>query len=144
VWRLARKDNTTPFIIFDEIHKYRDWKNYLKGVCDEFNAQYNFLISGSGRLGIYQKGGDSLAGRYYLFHLFPFTFSEMCGANRPVSDFVKNPLEFSTKEGRAGSELAGHSGEILSGIQCSDLDWKNLTRDSERTKILSLGLCKDR
>jgi hypothetical protein len=130
--RLVRKDNTTPFIIFDEIHKYRDWKNYLKGVYDEFNDQYNFLISGSGRLDIYQKGGDSLAGRYYLFHLFPFTFSEMCGANRPVADFVKNPLEISGKEGRAGAErwqqlaaLSGFPEPFLSGRETTYRRWSN-------------------
>jgi len=67
---VVRKDASTPLIIFDEIHKYRDWKNYLKGVYDQFHKEFNILISGSGRLDIYQKGGDSLAGRYYLFHLF--------------------------------------------------------------------------
>ncbi|MFZ1983300.1 MAG: AAA family ATPase, partial [Desulfatitalea sp.] len=50
---LDRKDNTPPLVIFDEIHKYKDWKNYLKGVYDEFNAEYKFLISGSGRLDLY-------------------------------------------------------------------------------------------
>ena len=66
-----RKDASPPLIIFDEIHKYRDWKNYLKGVYDRFRSEYRFLVSGSDRLDIYQKGGDSLAGRYLLFHLFP-------------------------------------------------------------------------
>src|SRR5512139_307698 len=62
---LVRKDASPPLIIFDEIHKYRDWKNYLKGVYDRFHSSYRFLVSGSGRLDIYQKGGDSLAGRYF-------------------------------------------------------------------------------
>lgn len=31
---LPRRDASCPLIIFDEIHKYRDWKNYLKGVYD--------------------------------------------------------------------------------------------------------------
>jgi len=29
---MIRKDASAPLIIFDEIHKYKDWKNYLKGV----------------------------------------------------------------------------------------------------------------
>lgn len=37
-------------VIFDEIHKHDNWKNYLKGVYDKFHGQYQFLVSGSGRL----------------------------------------------------------------------------------------------
>jgi uncharacterized protein len=61
---MQRADNSTPLVVFDEIHKYKPWKNYLKGVYDEFSATYQFLVLGSGRLNLFQKGGDSLAGRY--------------------------------------------------------------------------------
>ncbi|PKN04274.1 MAG: hypothetical protein CVU74_07720, partial [Deltaproteobacteria bacterium HGW-Deltaproteobacteria-9] len=60
---VERKDSSRPLVVFDEIHKYKDWKNYLKGVYDQFHDRYQFLVSGSGRLDLYQKGGDSLAGR---------------------------------------------------------------------------------
>lgn len=89
---VGRKDATQPLIILDEIHKYKDWKNYLKGVYDQFHEDYRFLISGSGRLDIYQKGGDSLAGRYFLFHLWPFTIAELGQKNVQMQDFLKNPL----------------------------------------------------
>jgi len=56
--KVNRRDNSAPLVIFDEIHKYKNWKNYLKGVYDEFSKEYQFLVSGSGRLDIYQKGGD--------------------------------------------------------------------------------------
>jgi predicted AAA+ superfamily ATPase len=95
---MERKDPGTPLIIFDEIHKYRDWKNYLKGVHDAFHDSYRFLVSGSGRLDIYRKGGDSLAGRYFLFHLWPFTVAELGGKNRSFREFIKNPL-YITMEG---------------------------------------------
>ncbi len=75
--KINRIDSSKPLIIFDEIHKYPDWKNYLKGVYDEFKDEYLFLITGSGRLDLFRKGGDSLAGRYFMFRLFPFTLSEL-------------------------------------------------------------------
>lgn len=53
---IQRKDTTPPLVIFDEIHKYRKWKNYLKGVYDQFSDRYRFLILGSGRLNVFQKG----------------------------------------------------------------------------------------
>ena len=92
---LPRKDPSPPLVIFDEIHKYRDWKNYLKGVYDQFHDHYQFLVSGSGRLDLYQKGGDSLAGRYFLFHLWPFTIAELGSARRKNDDFLKDPLQVS-------------------------------------------------
>ena len=94
---IKRRDPSTPLIIFDEIHKYKDWKNYLKGVYDEFREGYQFLVSGSGRLDIYQKGGDSLAGRYLLFHLWPFTISELGKRNLPIDDFLENPTQISVE-----------------------------------------------
>jgi len=58
-YKVARKDASPPLIIFDEIHKYRDWKNYLKGVYDGSRNGYRFLVSGSARLDIYQKQGKA-------------------------------------------------------------------------------------
>ena len=101
---MRRKDTSKPLIIFDEIHKYKDWKNYLKGVYDQFRGQYHFLISGSGRLDIYQRGGDSLAGRYFIFHLWPFTITELGNRVRTMDDFMKNPLEMSMEGSRQLSE----------------------------------------
>jgi len=92
---LARCDNSTPLIIFDEIHKYRDWKNYLKGVYDQFGADYQFLVTGSGRLDLYQKGGDSLAGRYLMFNLWPFTAGELGNSSRSLKNFLGDPLNLS-------------------------------------------------
>lgn len=89
---IDRVDESTPLVVFDEIHKYRHWKNYLKGIYDQFADDYKFLISGSGRLDLYQKGGDSLAGRYLQFHLFPFSVAELSAQRRKISDFLKFPI----------------------------------------------------
>jgi len=98
---VERKDASLPLIVFDEIHKYRDWKNYLKGVYDGSRNEYRFLVSGSGRLDIYQKGGDSLAGRYLLFHLFPFTLAELGSVRRPYEDFAADPFAVNDSAGAA-------------------------------------------
>lgn len=64
-------------VVFDEIHKYKDWKNYLKGCYDGYKDEFNFLVTGSGRLDLFKKGGDSLFGRYFALNLFPFTLGEL-------------------------------------------------------------------
>ena len=88
-----RKDKSIPLIIFDELHKYSNWKNYLKSVYDRDKGNYKFIVSGSGRLDMYQKGGDSLAGRYFIFYLWPFTLGELAGNNLPFKQFMSNPIE---------------------------------------------------
>lgn len=64
-------------IVFDEIHKYARWRNYLKGLYDTRFPKTNFLVTGSARLDYYRKGGDSLVGRYHYFRLHPFSFPEL-------------------------------------------------------------------
>lgn len=91
-----RKDGSAPLIIFDELHKYSDWKNYLKSVYDRDNGHYKFILSGSGRLDMYQKGGDSLAGRYFLLYLWPFTLAELAGNNLSFQQFATNPIDIHT------------------------------------------------
>ena len=88
-----RRDASRPIVVFDEIHKFRNWKNYLKGAYDAFHGDFDFLVTGSGRLDVYRKGGDSLAGRYLLFHLWPFTLAELAGRRPTLEQFWSHPLE---------------------------------------------------
>lgn len=89
---MPRKSSGHPLIVFDEIHKYRHWKNYLKGIYDEFSGEFRFLVSGSGRLDLYQRGGDSLAGRYLLFHLWPLVMTEFRESPRSIESWLADPL----------------------------------------------------
>ncbi len=129
---IKRKDPSTPLIILDEIHKYKNWKNYLKGIYDQFHESYQFIVSGSGRLDIYQKGGDSLAGRYYMFHLFPFTIAELGKRNIPIEAFLEDPLQIDMEQATKNKEiwnlLAGFSGfpePYLSGKATTYRRWSN-------------------
>jgi len=89
---LNLKDDSRPLLIFDELHKYPKWKNYLKSVYDRDKGNYKIIVSGSGRLDTFQKGGDSLAGRYLLFYLWPFTLAELSDQNISFDTFIKDPL----------------------------------------------------
>jgi len=66
-----------PLIVFDEIHKYRRWKNYIKGQFDVNKEKYNILVTGSARLDTYRRGGDSMQGRYHYYRLHPFSLREV-------------------------------------------------------------------
>ncbi len=77
------------FWIFDEIHKYRRWRNYLKGIYDGRPRGQRILVTGSARLDLYRFGGDSLQGRYHLLRLHPLSVAEL-GANnaRGLTDLL--------------------------------------------------------
>ncbi len=71
-------DRTKPLIIFDEIHKMKNWKSYLKGVYDKEGIPPAIIVTGSARLEMMREAGDSLAGRFFRFRLHPFDVKELC------------------------------------------------------------------
>jgi predicted AAA+ superfamily ATPase len=62
---------------FDEIHKYRAWRRFLKGLYDARPRGQRILVTGSARLDFYRFGGDSLQGRYHLLRLHPLSVAEL-------------------------------------------------------------------
>jgi hypothetical protein len=80
---LARRLPSGDTWFFDEIHKYRGWRNYLKGLVDAQSragaVRRRILVTGSARLDFYRFGGDSLQGRYFYLRLHPFSLAELGG-----------------------------------------------------------------
>jgi predicted AAA+ superfamily ATPase len=68
--------DTSSLIVFDELHKYPRWKQWIKGVYDSRPPNQQYLVTGSARLDVYKRGGDSLLGRYHYWRLHPFTLDE--------------------------------------------------------------------
>jgi len=73
--------NEYAWLCFDEIHKYPGWKNILKSIYDQVHENYQIIVTGSAKLNLLKKAGDSLAGRYFTFHLLPLTLNELNGVN---------------------------------------------------------------
>lgn len=69
----------TELLIFDELHKMRGWKNFLKGVFDTRAPTMRILVSGSARLNAHRKMGDSMVGRYFVHHILPLSLKELSG-----------------------------------------------------------------
>ena len=66
----------TDLIVFDEIHKMKNWKSYIKGVYDSKHVNQSILVTGSARLDTFRQTGDSLAGRYLHLRLNPLSVKE--------------------------------------------------------------------
>ena len=74
---LMRELPDGPLWVFDEIQKYRSWRNYLKGLYDVRRRGQQILVTGSARLDFYRFGGDSLQGRYHMLRMHPLTVAEL-------------------------------------------------------------------
>lgn len=64
-------------VVFDELHKYPRWKQWIKGIYDTKPDHQEYLVTGSARLDVYKRGGDSLMGRYHYWRLHPLTIDEL-------------------------------------------------------------------
>jgi len=78
-------DNT--LLVFDELHKFPRWKRWIKGIYDVSHKTHSFLVTGSARLDVYRRGGDSLMGRYHYWRLHPFTLDEIPKGISPKEAF---------------------------------------------------------
>lgn len=74
-------------LVFDELHKFPRWKTWIKGIYDVSHKMHSFLVTGSARLDIYRRGGDSLMGRYHYWRLHPFTLDEIPNGISPKDAF---------------------------------------------------------
>ena len=105
-------DEAHQLIVFDELHKYRRWKNWIKGVYDKTHPLYQFLVIGSARLDVYRRGGDSLLGRYHYWRLHPFTLDE-------------RPKKMTLKEGfKRLMTVGGFPEPFLDGNEQEAIRWR--------------------
>lgn len=77
-----------PIIIFDEIHKYKHWKTFLKGFIDSYKGKLHILVTGSAKLNVYRRGGDSLMGRYFLYRAHPLSIGELIKLTVPTQEYT--------------------------------------------------------
>ena len=71
-------DRDVQLVIFDELHKMKNWKSWLKGIYDTEGIPPRLMVTGSARLDTYRKGGESMAGRFFRYRLHPLTVREIC------------------------------------------------------------------
>ena len=112
-------------IVFDELHKYRRWKQFLKGFFDTYEASVRIMVTGSSRLDVYRKGGDSLMGRYFLYRMHPLSAGELC---RPVppDGALTPPAQLAEEDWKALWEHGGHPEPFQKRSSRFSLRWREL------------------
>jgi uncharacterized protein len=110
--------NTTHYI-FDEIHKMKNWKRWLKGHFDTRKKNNIILVTGSAKIETYKKMGDSLAGRFYQYKLFPLDVKEAVNALKIKPELALNNL----------LELSGFPEPFLSDSKSEYRKWQKTHLD---------------
>jgi predicted AAA+ superfamily ATPase len=138
-------------ILLDEIHKYHDWKNHIKGLFDKHRGDFSILVTGSARLDVYRRGGDSLMGRYYTYRLHPFSLAEFMGRQNRIIPFEPIDITDSSYESveamRCMTTFGGFPEPLLGQSERELRRWHNQRvdrlvkediRDVESIKSLSM------
>jgi predicted AAA+ superfamily ATPase len=119
-------DGELPVIIFDELHKYSRWKLFLKGFFDTYESSCRILLTGSSRLDVYQRGGDSLMGRYFPYHMHPFSLGELTG--RFDAELIKPPHSVTDEEWNALLDFGGFPEPFINRSAAFSKRWRDMRR----------------
>ncbi len=117
-----------PVIVFDEIHKYGKWKTFLKGFFDIYKGKLNIIVTGSSRLDVYKKGGDSLMGRYFLYRMHQLSLGEL-GRTDLSEHEINKPFKNKNHEFENLFKNGGFPEPFLKSDPKFLNRWKNLRHD---------------
>lgn len=130
-----------PLLVIDEIHKARGWKRTLKGLFDTQEAVADILVTGSARLNVYKKGGDSLLGRAFHFRMHPFSVAELGGPAVPhtptetLTNLRRGRVSFSRPRQEAVDALLRFGGFPEPFLRAQDA-YARLWRRSRTEKVI--------
>ena len=136
----------SPLVVLDEYHKLKKWKTKIKGVFDTEGIPPRLLITGSARLDIYRRGGDSLAGRYFLHRLYPLSIAELSEKQSPekvldqLMTFGGFPEPFLSQSEKSAKRWRKTHLERIVRLDVQDLD---PVRDIQ-TLLLLVALLRER
>lgn len=125
---LRQLQNKTPVVVLDELHKNPRWKTFLKGFFDLHESDCRVMVTGSSRLDVYRKGGDSLMGRYFLFHMHPLSVAECLHPEMPPSTILRNPAPIPEAEWESLIRFGGFPEPFALCDPAFQLRWRKLRR----------------
>ncbi|MBX7066786.1 MAG: ATP-binding protein [Parachlamydiales bacterium] len=117
-----------PVLIFDEIHKFGKWKNFLKGFFDLYEKAARIIVTGSSRLNVYKRGGDSLMGRYFYYRVHPLSVAEIISAEWNEEE-IRMPKPIQDEDWNALLEHGGFPEPFIQRSPHFSRRWKTIRKD---------------
>ena len=115
----------TPVATLDELHKYMKWKGLLKGFFDSYGDRVRLIVTGSSRIDIFRRGGDSLMGRYFLYRMHPWSIAESLRTDLPQKE-IHPPQEIASADWNALWEHGGFPEPFLRRDTRFTRRWRSL------------------
>ena len=126
-FQLDHLAKTVPVVLLDELHKYPRWKQFLKGFFDTHADRVRIIVTGSSRMDVYRRGGDSLMGRYFLYRMHPFSVAETLAQDLPHPQrIVRAPTKVSAADFEALWNHGGYPEPFLKRDQRFSRRWQTL------------------
>lgn len=116
-------------VIFDELHKYANWKHFLKGFFDRYEKDLKIVATGSARMDVYRRGGDSLMGRSFSYRVHPLSIGELASAECDLEAMFQKPKDVSRVEIARLMQFGGFPEPFLDGSRRFYTRWQNSRLD---------------
>ena len=127
---LGHLQDRRPTVVLDELHKFRRWKAFLKGFFDTYADELRLIVTGSARLDVFRRGGDSLMGRYLPYRMHPFSVAEVADPSLPdETRIVRRPRRIPDAELDALLEHGGFPEPFLARDARFTRRWGALRRE---------------
>ena len=131
---LAGMSETDKVVVFDEIHKYTRWKQFLKGFYDVYGRNIRIVATGSSKMDVYKKGGDSMMGRYFPYRMHPSSVAELLDVTIPGEGLIRSPRELAKDEWDALVRFGGFPDPFVKRDVRFSRRWQSL-RLEQLTKV---------
>ncbi len=142
---LDRLRATPTLVVLDELHKDAKWKGLLKGFFDTYGDRAQILVTGSSRLDVFRRGGDSLMGRYLHYRMHPWTVAECMRVEIPAQE-IRPPVAIPSEDWEALLTHGGFPEPFLRRDLRFTRRWRSLRMDQlakedlrEVTRVQELG-----
>ncbi len=133
-------------VVFDELHKFGRWQTFLKGFFDLYEDRVRVLVTGSSRLDVFRRGGDSLTGRYFLFRMHPLSIGELVRPAPPSASEIRSPLAIPDRDFTALWRFGGFPEPFSKKSAAFHRRWRDLRREQlvredirDLTRVQELG-----
>lgn len=124
---LAADESAKRILVFDEIHRYSKWKGFLKGFFDLYEKQARIFATGSARLDVYKRGGDSMMGRYFPYRIHPLSVAELIDPSIPdEKKIIRMPRKISDEQWEGLNVFGGFPEPFANGTMRFLRKWRTL------------------
>jgi predicted AAA+ superfamily ATPase len=142
---LEQLSDRPKFLVLDELHKNPKWRGFLKGFFDVHGDQVRILVTGSSRIDVARRGGDSLMGRYLPYRMHPWSVAE-CFSTALPDEPIRPPRAIPDADWSALLTHGGFPEPFLKRDLRFTRRWQSLRREQltrgdlrELTQLQNLG-----